>query len=558
MKADRIVRARVLTFDPQSSVAEAIAIANGKVLAVGSWQDVLEFRHPGTAIDDFRDATVIPGFNDAHAHMDNPGMQTLLPSLAGARSIADIIERIRKLAAAAPKGSWIVTMPVGEPPLYIDPLSQIAERRMPTRQELDSVAPDHPVYIPAQNSFWSGVPCYSALNSLGLKLNGIDRDTRPRARSIEIQYGTDGEPNGVIVEKTFANLVEPDLLPAVPRFKYQDRLQAVQHAMKMYHAVGTTSIYEGHSSTPEILSCYRELHERGELTMRVSTVAAPVWTDIEEAKFVMRDWLSLSRGRGFGDAFLRQSGIFIGWGGDPAVPHLMMNKDSNFHRWTNMVRTYVNTLSEYEEMCMLAGEYNLRVHVMVDRNLREVLPIMERVAQKYPIGERRWVFEHVSNVNAEDVERIRRLGVAVTLIPSHMLWKIGHSFASMPDCDLDYLSPAKQLYEAGVPVSAGTDAFPHNPLFCAWSMVTRQDRKTGKIMGEGGRVGNETALRLLTVGGAWLSFEENLKGPLAPGYYADLAVLSADPIASAPEALLEIDCRGTMVGGQWVSGACAV
>ena len=207
---------------------------------------------------------------------------------------------------------------------------------------------------------------------------------------------------------------------------------------------------------------------------------------------------------------------------------------------------------------MLAGEHDLRVHTIISDRLHEILPIMERVARTYPIGRRRWVFEHISKASPEGVERIRKLGVGVTLIPPHFLWKVGRRFADLPDAELDYLSPAKQLYEAGVPVSAGSDAFPHNPLFCMQVMTTRQERTTGKIMGAGGRLDNETALRLLTTAGAWLSFEENVKGPLAPGYYADLAVLSRDPIATRGEALLDIECRATMVGGRWVKGPGAV
>ncbi|QJW85524.1 amidohydrolase family protein [Ramlibacter terrae] len=117
---------------------------------------------------------------------------------------------------------------------------------------------------------------------------------------------------------------------------------------------------------------------------------------------------------------------------------------------------------------------------------------------------------------------------------------------------MDYLSPAKQLFELGVPVAAGTDAVPYNPLFCMWAMTTRRERLTGRVMGEGGIASNEVALRLLTRGGAYLSFEENEKGQLVPGHHADIAVLSGDPLATKGDALRDLSCRATMVGGRWV------
>ncbi|MSQ70084.1 MAG: amidohydrolase [Betaproteobacteria bacterium] len=551
--ADRILYGRVLILDAKSTVAEGIAVAGDKIIAVGDKASVAATRRAHTEVRDFGGAAIIPGFNDTHAHMDSAGMQAIWPSLAGARSIQDVLCRVRDIAAKTPRGDWIVTMPVGDPPFYFDPLSRIAEKRMPTRRELDSVAPDHPVYIASPSGYWGGIPCHSALNSLGLKLNGIDRNTRPSASGIEIVRDGDGEPSGVLIEQNFANLAEMDLLAAIPRFGYRDRVGALRRGMRMYHEKGTTSIYEGHGNSPEVLAGYRDLRELGELTMRVNSVVAPTWKTVEEAASAMRDWLPMARGRGFGDAMLRVSGIFIGYGGDPAVSRLV-HKNVTDTGWFNMV-LQANTAADYESLLLLAAQNNLRVHTIISDRLHEILPIVERIAHRHPIAKLRWVFEHISRASAEGIERIRKLGVGVTLIPPHFLWKVGSRFADLPEADLDYLSPAKQLYEAGVPVSAGTDAFPHNPLFCMWTMVAREERTTGKLMGGAGRTTHETALRLLTTGGAWLSFEENVKGPLAPGYFADIAVLSGDPLATPGKALPDIECIATMVGGHWVHGA---
>ncbi len=117
------------------------------------------------------------------------------------------------------------------------------------------------------------------------------------------------------------------------------------------------------------------------------------------------------------------------------------------------------------------------------------------------------------------------------------------------------MMPARALLELGVPVSVGTDNIPYDPVITLWAMVARQERRTGRVVGEGGRVPPDQALRLMTVAGAWLTFDEQVKGPLAPGYHADLAVLSRDPLDTPFGALRGIDCLVTMVGGRFVHGA---
>lgn len=550
--AEQILFGNIVTLDSGGSRAEAIAVAGGRILAVGSEEAVLRTRTDATVVRDFRGATIIPGFNDTHAHLDGTGVRSVRPSLAGARSIGDVLDRVAALARSTPTGEWIVTMPVGEPPFYFDGPATLVERRMPTRRELDRAAPDHPVYLCSPNGYWGQPPCHSAMNSLALERNGIDRNTRPRAEGIEILRDAGGEPNGVFIEHNHVNMLERDLLPAVPRFSYAQRRNAIEHAVDQYHAKGTTSIYEGHGSSADIVAAYRELRERGELDMRVGLVISPAWHGAADAERLMRDWLPLMRGRGFGDEMLRISGVFVNYGGDPWIPEIA-KKDYSDVAWSGLV-PQANRPEEFEALCRLAARHDLRVHTVVSDKLHEIVPIMERIAREYPIGRRRWVLEHVSRARSEDLRRVQRLGVAVTLIPPHYIWKVGHRFFDLPAEELDLLSPARRLVELGVPVSAGTDAVPYDPLFCLWVMTTRRERTTGRVMGPGGRMSNEAALRLLTVNGAWLTFDEGRKGPLVPGYFADLAVMSGDPLETAGDDLLELQCRATMVNGRWVHG----
>ncbi|MDX3908051.1 MAG: amidohydrolase family protein [Pigmentiphaga sp.] len=552
MRADHILSGQVLTLDDAGTRAEAVAIAGGRILATGTRQAMLELRGPHTVVRDFPAATLIPGFNDAHAHMDSIGTRLLRPSLEGARSIADVLARIKALARNTRAGEWIVTMPVGGPPYYFEGHATLQEGRLPNRYELDSVAPDHPVYIPAPGGYWGQPPCHAAMNSLGLRLNGIDRDTVPSSPNIVIQKDEGGEPLGVFTELGYVHLLEPDLLPAVPRFTYVQRRDGILRAMALYHRAGITSIYEGHGCAPEVLAAYREAWEHGDLTMRTAMTLSPRWRNEQEAALAMRDWMPLLRGRGMGDAMFRVSGVFVAHGGDPCV-RAIQHRELDYMGWSGYVQQ-VNSTEEFEALCMLAGQYDLRVHTVVSDKLAKIVPVMERVARRFPIGERRWVLEHISRSTPEDLTAIRRLGLATTLIPAQYLWKHGTPFLTIDEQAMDYLSPARQLFELGVPVAAGTDSVPYDPLFCLWSMTTRRERTTGRVMGPGGIVSNEVALRLVTRAGAWLTFEEREKGQLVPGHYADIAVLSGDPVTAQGDALRELSCLATMVGGRWVHG----
>ena len=196
-RAERILLGNVLVLDSGNTSAEAVAVADGRILCAGRRDDVMQWRDQATQVHDFGSRTIIPGFNDSHAHSDSLGLKTIRPTLEHATSIAEVLARVRELVEHTPAGQWVVTMPIGKPPYYWHADKVLAEGRLPTRTELDSVSPDHPVYITSPSGYWGEPPCFMVLNSLALKLNGIDRRTRPRVGGVEILLGADGEPSGI-------------------------------------------------------------------------------------------------------------------------------------------------------------------------------------------------------------------------------------------------------------------------------------------------------------------------------------------------------------------------
>ena len=549
---DHILTGRVITLDESGRIAEAVAVQDGHIVAVGDRRAILDLKGTATRITE-TGGTIIPGFNDAHAHLDTEGLRDRFPSLGHVRSIADVLARIAGLARETPRGEWIVTMPVGDAPFYFGGPSVLKEGRMPTRAELDRVAPDHPVCILPPSGYWSLLPCYTALNSLALKANGLDRNSTSPVEGVELERDAAGELIGVIVEHNYPDSAQIALLPAVPRFSSKDRRDGILRSVRAYHAVGTTSVYEGHGCAPEVINAYRDLWQANELTMRMHLVVSPTWTTCEEAGLMMRDWLSYARGAGVGDATLRIGGIFVGYGGEPTAARVARIDPADLG-WSCYIK-HANEPDDFEKLCMLAAAHDLRIHTIAVDKLYELLPIFERVHAIHDISRRRWVVEHMSHASASDLARLKALGIGVTLIPDYHVWKVGTRFFPLSEADRELVSPTAQLDALGVPVACGTDNSPFNPLATMRAMRTRRERTTGEVLGAGGRTSAELALRAMTQNGAWFSFEENVKGRITPGYFADLTVLSGCPLTMPGEELETLSCLATMVGGKFVHGS---
>ncbi|WP_210269026.1 amidohydrolase [Tardiphaga robiniae] len=540
--------AKIWTFDRERPTAQAIAIDGNVIVAVGD-RDAVRAAAPDAKRIDLQGTCVIPGFNDTHAHMEREGLKTLRPSLAGAKSVGDILARIREAAAITPPGEWIVTMPAGTPPFFFDGVSSLAERRLPNRHELDAAAPDHPVYIQGVFGNWGKPPGHSALNSRGLELNNIGPDTRPRIGGVEIEVDAQGAPTGIIVEHNNRPTVEFDILPAVPRFDFADRLEGVRRSQRLYNAKGTTSIYEGHGSAAETISVYRRLWELNELTIRAGLVLSPSWNDLTETRRIMRDWLATARGSGLGDRWLRVSGIHIAYGGDPIVAccaraHL---PDTG---WSGFVEQAVSP-SDFREACFLAAEFDLRLHTIVGDQLHEIVPVLRAVNERHPIAERRWVIEHIGRARPEDIHALKELGIYVTTISTYYLWKGGSKYLNEADGG-NGVVPHRAILDAGIPLAIATDNIPYDPFFTLWTTCAREERSTGRVIGPDQRLDAHTALELFTAAGAALTFDEGWKGRLKPGFAADLAVLSDDPTTLPPAELKDLSCLLTIVDGRIV------
>ncbi len=261
---------------------------------------------------------------------------------------------------------------------------------------------------------------------------------------------------------------------------------------------------------------------------------------------MMRDSLAYARGRGLGDAWLNISGVHIALGGDPAVAALA-RADLPSTGWAGFVEQ-ATTLAEFRDYCFLLAENGIRLNTIVADRLHDILPILEEVAARYPLASRRWVIQHIAKSRREDLLRLKALGCLVTTIPVYFLWKGGHWYFDDP-AGGDMVVPHRDLLDLGVPTAAATDNIPYDPFVTIWSMMARSERTTGRVIGARQALTAIEALQLMTSAGAMLSFEEGVKGRIRPGFYADLAVLSADPSTMSAAEIRGVEVDMTIVGG---------
>ena len=515
------------------------------MVAVGAGAQMRAWRGRGTRVVDLRGATVVPGLVDAHAHLDREGLKSVYPSLARCRSIADIQNVVRQLAARAPKGEWIVTMPVGSSPFYQDAPHGLAEKRWPTRADLDAAAPDHPVYVRGIWGYWNKPPVYSIANSRALARAGVARDT-VAPKGVEILREDDGAPTGVFVEHNAVQVLEATLMREAPRFTHATRLTALALSQRIYAARGATAVYEGHGIAPEVLAVYREAHERGALKVRATLAVSPTWDGPDEGARALPDLASWAAGRGLGDDRLRVAGICLHYGGDPEVARLLHDAQP-YTGWAGFVES-ANSREAYTAQARLAARLGLRVNTLATRYLADVLAVWEEIAAEAPLAPLRWVLVHLNDATPQQLERIRRLGVMATTNPISYLWRSGAAEAARLG-GAERLLPHRSLARLRVPFGLATDNKPANPWLAFNAAVDRRDMASGEVLGAGERLTRMQALTALTAGGARLAFAENERGRLAPGYAADLAVLEHDPLTAPLEALAEQIARLTMVGG---------
>jgi predicted amidohydrolase YtcJ len=538
---------KIVTLDPRSRIVPALAVLGERIAALGTDDEIARLVGPGTRHIDLHGRLAVPGLCDGHAHMDREGLKLRWPSLAGARSIDDILQIVEGLVHRAAPGEWIVTMPIGEPPFYEGVPDNLAEKRWPTRHDLDRVAPDHPVYIRAIWGHWRNtLPLVSIANSQALARAGIGRDTSPPAPSIEIQRDARGEPTGVLIEQTYKPLVEHTLMAAAPRFTLPDRVAGLAESMRLYNRCGTTSVFEGHGISAEVLAAYQALRERGRPSVRAHLLFSPAWPSADTAAVMdlLRSWGAWLSRRGLGDAYLRVGGLYTE--SDYSEENRLRGGTSPYTGWASF--SYRAALPEgvMVDMMIEAARNDIRVGSFTPN----ILDLYERVDHAVPIAGRRWIIEHIGIYGPEEIRRIQALGLVLTTYTGRYIWQDGAALARQLGPEgASRIAPLRSLREAGVHVALSTDNVPPSLFDAIHHAVTRKPRGATEPIGADECLTREEALGGASREGAYLTFEEEDKGTLEVGKLADIAVLDRDLLTAPEDAIPGIRADLVVVGG---------
>jgi predicted amidohydrolase YtcJ len=528
-----LIKGKILTMDLGSTVAEALAVRDGKILAVGSNAAIKLLEGPQTQVIDLAGKTVVPGMIDTHAHFKAAGLAEYVVNMSRAKSVADALDALKAFAATKKPGEWIIGS-AWHPP------SQLAEKRYLTRQEIDSVAPNNPVYLRTVGHF-------SMANTVALQKAGVDKGT-PNPSGGSFERDASGELTGVLVE-TAIDRVEK----AVPAWSEDDEIRQFRMAEGTLNSFGITSVVEGATEARDVRTL-QKLALSGDASVRVGVMYRP------EPPAEMSAWEAIMSGNGassgFGDDWLKFAGIKIFYDGGMTLK-TALTRDVYPDSHDDYHGIAQQTPERLKQLVSICNRYNWRVgvHVVGDLGIDQVLDAFEAADKEKSIRDRRFILIHASLIRPEQMERAQKLGVRIDFQNVFMWDKAATVERFLGKATADRAVPTKTLIEKMSlnNLGAGTDfpVNPINPFLNMYVMVTRKD-PNGKVYGASEAIGREQALRLYTSAASRYMFEEQRKGSLEPGKLADLVVLSADFMTVPEDEIRDIKVDKTLVGGKVV------
>src|SRR5579859_844707 len=519
-----LYNAKIMTVDPAQPNAQAVAIAAGRFLAVGSNDDIRGMSKPGIRQLDIGGKTVVPGFIDAHTHPSYAGIRHLRWVDCDLRSIADIQNAIRARAAKTPPGDFFICFKYAN--------TKTKEGRKLTREDLDAAAPQHPVFIEHRGGHTAYV------NSLALKRVEIaDSVSDPPGGKFDRDPST-GRLTGGLRE----NATEPfrKLLPT--NFSRDEMRQGVKLISQMMVRTGVTSVHDAEAA-PEDLLAYQDAREAGELSFRVYCFLQYQFLDRMTAAGIRT---------GLGDDWLRVGAVKLVC--DGSISERTARLTQPYVGRPNDYGILVNSEEELYADARKAHEagWQIGTHANGDAAIDIMLRIYERLQREMPRRDPRYRLEHCTVVNPSLIGRIRALGAIPTPFSTYVYYH-GEKMREYGAARLDWMFAVRSFLDAGIRVTQASDypPGPFEPMMALRSEVTRTDSH-GNVWGARQRVTVEEALRVGTINGAYASFDEDRKGSIAAGKLADLVVLGRDPTRVDPQSLIDIPIERTMTGGRWV------
>lgn len=549
------------TLDGSNPQPEALVIEAGRVAAAGD-KGEMRARAGVEALElDLEGYVAMPGLVDTHPHLLHYGtLEEPLVDIVDAESHDDIAARIRRKAAATPAGEWIMTTPVGHRHYKaLGSYKDLPEGRLPDRTALDRATTDHPVVICA----WPPMlPNSMALNSMALERLGIGPDTPDRMHNVWIEKDAEGNPTGVLTGSVNHFYCEDpfnfEIWQKIPYLQNDLARRGTQRAMRDYHALGVTSIYENHMMDPPQIEIYRQLHEDDQLTVRVlctsesESYGMPWSRPRTEEKFRARlEWAA--QNVRVDDDFFRLNGVSLPWDGicSPGYMRMKHTYKGPYGEPTEGLRFI--TEERAERVIKFCAERRLRLVICAMGNgaQEETLEQLERISKDHDVASLHWTLMHAFFVEPEQVKRYSRLGFDVTTTMT-VLSKGETYVERMGEEVLQYFIPLRNFFDSGIHVSGGSDWGPKNGFKQMELALTHRFLDSDRSnLGPAQRCSREEAIAMWTTGAARVMQWEDI-GSLAVGNHGDLIVIDKDPFTCAVEKLGETRVLRTLLAGRTI------
>lgn len=529
-----LLNGKITTLDRGKPEAQAVAIKDGRITAVGSDREIGPLAGPKTKKIELGGRRVVPGLVDSHIHIIRGGLSYNMElRWDGVRSLADVMQMLKQQVARTPAPQWVRV--VGGFTEH-----QFVEKRLPSLDEINAIAPDTPVFI---------LHLYdrALLNRAALRAVGYTKDT-PAFPASEMVRDANGEPTGLLIAKPNATILYATLAKG-PKLPPEYQKNSTLHFMRELNRLGLTGVIDaggGFQTYPDDYQIIEELHGEGKLTLRI---AYNLFT--QKPKQELLDFATWTKQLkpGQGDDMYRTNG-----GGEMLVYSAADFEDFRVER-PDMPPNMESDLEPVVRV-LAQNRWPWRLHATYNETITRALNVFEKVNRDIPLQGLHWFIDHAETIDDRNIERIAKLGGGIAVQDrmafqgEYFVERYGHRAAKRAP-------PIRRMMAMDVPVGAGTDATrvaSYNPwVSLAW-LVTGKTVGGLAIYPPSNQLDRETALRLWTEANTWFSTETGKKGEIKEGQFADLAVLSSDYFSVPDDAIQDITSVLTLVNGKTVHG----
>jgi len=534
-----LINGVVATVDESNPPAEAVAVKEGKIFAIGSTEEIEKLVGDSTQVIDLKGSFVMPGFNDSHAHFLGVGNSKMILDLREAKNWDEVIAIVAKAAESAKPGEWIIGRG-----WHQEKFNQVPNPNVngyPVHNELSNASPRNPVML----SHASGHAIFA--NAKAMQIAGINRATKDTVGGT-IERDSLGNPIGVFEEnaenliKKFYDSYMAKRTPEQIQAHYEKQIQlASEECLKK----GITSCADA-GETFDVIDAIKKFAEENGLKVRLNIMVGDTYDNLKKK-------LSMYRTVGGADGFLTIRSIkqYID-GALGSRGAWMLEPYTDLPTSTGSDVTPLSELKETAELA-IANDFQFRIHAIGDRGNREVLNIYEQIFKKYKDKkDLRWGIEHAQHLSAQDIPRFAQLGVFAAMQGCHCTSDAAFVPVRLGDVRSEEGAYVwEKLINSGATICNGTDAPVEDvdPVKCFYSSVTRKNAD-GLVFYGDQKMSRMEALKSYTINGAYASFEEGIKGSIKEGKLADFVVLSNDLLKCSDDEILNTKVLYTIIGGK--------